>query len=414
MNNLKKQLHKLKNISLSKSERAKQWEEIRGYAEFNPLSDERVEALNRLPSTKPKGFALFTNVKTMPVIASFLVLFLGGGSAFAAEGAVPGDILYPIKTQVNENVRGAFALDDEAQASFEAWRAERRLDEARALSARAEFSEEKKAHLEERFDRHAERVETRIANIAETNPALAADLSTRFEASLLAHEAILADLNGTTTAEVRDAIRVKIDSVASLREKAVTDVTVDAPAAVSIDRASAAKRMYGSAQKALEETKELYARVQSELTESEIARIDGHFENTLSVFTRAETAYQNEEYGTAFIGFQKVVGAMNNLAVFLKGQYKNEDSPSELPIIRFKEIDPTDPLPLPMPLPVPPEIISDEPTTDPVRVESDTKTNTETETQIDPPSLQLDTGPVDTSIQKRLRLNADTQTKLRY
>lgn len=354
MNPIKQHLEKIKNITLSKKERTSLWSELHAYTEFKPIPRERISEMDRLPSMKPSfGFALFQKTKSMPILASLLIVsFLGGGTAFAAENAVPGDILYTVKTEINEPIRGTLALNAEAKANFEAWRAERRLNEARTLSVRSTLTEERREQLEERFDHHAERVEMRIESIAQTNPGLAAELSTKFEASLLAHEALLSDVDGTTTAQVRSAVRTKLNAVSELRTKASAQITVDVlEGDASIDRTEATKRLYVSAQQSLRTTKELYARVQNELTTEQTARVDAHFESTVEVFTRAENAYTNENYADAFVGFQKVVSAMNSLAVFLKTEISSEEQNDTRPIIRVREIDPEKPFPLPLPLP---------------------------------------------------------------
>lgn len=48
----------------------------------------------------------------MPVFVLLLAVLMGRGTAFAAEGALPGEPLYPIKIYVNEEVRAAFIVGD--------------------------------------------------------------------------------------------------------------------------------------------------------------------------------------------------------------------------------------------------------------------------------------------------------------
>ena len=65
----------------------------------------------------------------MPIILILALMFGGGGISYAAEGAVPGDALYPIKVSVNEEVRDLVAFSPEAKADWETRRLERRLAE---------------------------------------------------------------------------------------------------------------------------------------------------------------------------------------------------------------------------------------------------------------------------------------------
>lgn len=52
----------------------------------------------------------------------FLVIALafGSGAVLSAESALPGSVLYPVKGDFNESVRGAFAFSGEAKANWEA------------------------------------------------------------------------------------------------------------------------------------------------------------------------------------------------------------------------------------------------------------------------------------------------------
>jgi hypothetical protein len=92
------------------------------------------------------------------VVSLALILLVGAGTAFAAEGSLPGDLLYPIKVSVNEKVLTGIALSPKARAITEARLLERRLEEAAELGAKGEFSPEASVELARRFDEGAERL----------------------------------------------------------------------------------------------------------------------------------------------------------------------------------------------------------------------------------------------------------------
>lgn len=56
-----------------------------------------------------KGSISIINIfKKMPVFAAILVAaLLGGGTSFAAQGTLPGDLLYPVKVGFNERITEA-------------------------------------------------------------------------------------------------------------------------------------------------------------------------------------------------------------------------------------------------------------------------------------------------------------------
>jgi hypothetical protein len=69
-----------------------------------------------------------------PILARFSVVLLaiaviGMGTVFAAEVALPGDALYPVKIYVNEKVRSVMIKSPEERAEWAKERVERRIDE---------------------------------------------------------------------------------------------------------------------------------------------------------------------------------------------------------------------------------------------------------------------------------------------
>ena len=124
-----------------------------------------------------------------------LVLVVGGGTAYAAESAVPGDLLYSVKVNVNEPVRATLAVSPEGRASWHREAAERRMKEAQILAARGTLTAEIKDELEENFDTHATEVETIVGAVEKEDPVVAADISSRFGSSIEAHSAVIARLS---------------------------------------------------------------------------------------------------------------------------------------------------------------------------------------------------------------------------
>jgi len=138
---------------------------------------------------------LFIAPRLMSSLAFVLILAVAGsGTAYAAEAAVPGDVLYPVKVRVNEPLRAALALSSEAKATWHAEAAERRMKEAEVLAARGTLTTDVKVELEENFDTHATEVEAIVEAFGDEDPVVAADISTRLGSSIAAHSAVIARL----------------------------------------------------------------------------------------------------------------------------------------------------------------------------------------------------------------------------
>ena len=89
-------------------------------------------------------------------LAGLLLFVLAGTSTVsAAQGALPGDLLYPVKVSINEKVEVALAPTQAARAQVQVRLAERRGDEARELSVRGRLDEKTAKILTDDFDEHS-------------------------------------------------------------------------------------------------------------------------------------------------------------------------------------------------------------------------------------------------------------------
>ncbi|MDE2031114.1 MAG: hypothetical protein KGI58_02550 [Patescibacteria group bacterium] len=77
------------------------------------------------------------------VIALILVFLISGGVAFASQASLPGDFLYPVKTNITEPLIKLTKLDNKAKASFELELVDRRISEMQKLSKENKVTEEK-------------------------------------------------------------------------------------------------------------------------------------------------------------------------------------------------------------------------------------------------------------------------------
>lgn len=86
-----------------------------------------------------------------------VVVASGSGVSYAAEHALPGELLYPVKVHVNEMVRTSMSRTREARAVFQTKRALRRLHEAKILAAANALDEGKAEQLRTLLHEHVDR-----------------------------------------------------------------------------------------------------------------------------------------------------------------------------------------------------------------------------------------------------------------
>lgn len=138
--------------------------------------------------------AFLSSLRFAPALAAFLVLILGTGAgvSLAAEYALPGDTLYPVKIHVTEPLRMSLRFTALARATYEAEIIERRLLEAEQLVAENRLDAETAAQISAHVERRSKNARKDIAALrlqGETSGA--DDVDADLAASFVAHRTML-------------------------------------------------------------------------------------------------------------------------------------------------------------------------------------------------------------------------------
>lgn len=204
---LKDILKSAKNVTLEANEKNELNKKVLKFVKdtppFIPILSPFVmkNNMNRLYWYDSLKLSLLSKINnySMP-IAIFLVLALSAGTSFAAQGSIPGDVLYPVKINVNENVESFVAVSAKAKAEVEAKHAIRRLEEAEKLESKGELSVDSRAEVKARFSEDVEamkRHREELKSKGETEAVL--DLDDSFQARVNDHSKIFIDLSGDST-----------------------------------------------------------------------------------------------------------------------------------------------------------------------------------------------------------------------
>lgn len=197
-------LEQLKDFSLNRDEKKQAKDDIIQHMEDNPvrIDDESRHILQKQSGLVGLFNSLLTN-KTMTgtIVAAAMVLF-GGGTSFAAEGSLPGDTLYPVKTNVNEEVVSMVKVSNKSQAKWDIRRSERRLEEIEDLAADGEIGEEAKEEVQTRLKSHIKEVKDRVKKMEEGGDTESSyEVASGLETSLKAHQNILEKMHAKVEAE---------------------------------------------------------------------------------------------------------------------------------------------------------------------------------------------------------------------
>lgn len=173
---------------------------LRKHPTLHLTTDEKAAMLRTVRSHtsgkahfKVSRFEGFFRFRLAPIAA--IILLGAGGTAAAAESSLPGEFLYPVKIHVSENVRTKMLFYGTARAEWSIRRAERRLEEAELLAARAGIDFDVSANINANFQAHIEEADREIAKLRSSGNAQAsAEFDTRLESALEAHGSVLKNL----------------------------------------------------------------------------------------------------------------------------------------------------------------------------------------------------------------------------
>jgi Domain of unknown function (DUF5667) len=194
------------------------------------------------PVKSPFIFVSLLRVRVLVPALAVLLVLAGSGTAYAAQGALPGSPLYAVKTGVDEPVRLALAATPQAKAQVSAQIAETRVAEAQALAAQGRLDATTSEELQQNFDEHAALAlallgsttpTTSVAVAAETGVPAAGTASTSgrqpqqfeavraaFEAAAFSSSTVASTTASTTTTFVGEAgdIRAMLERQRALLE----------------------------------------------------------------------------------------------------------------------------------------------------------------------------------------------------
>ncbi len=159
----------------------------------------------------------WTYKRLVSVVAVLALIITSGGTSFAAASSLPGDTLYGVKVNVNEEVQSIIAISPDAKVKVAADRVKERLNEADKLSARGDLTPAKQAIIKTNIKRHTEALKANIAAITsddeKTDVQEANQVIDDLKTSLDEHEVSLesqSNLDASTTVAVSSKSDTKV------------------------------------------------------------------------------------------------------------------------------------------------------------------------------------------------------------
>lgn len=289
-----------------------------------------------------KRSATLTNAKTNMKFIRFAALvavlvLLGGGTSFAAERALPGDALYPVKVNVNEKVSAAFQLSAEDKANFDARLAERRLAEAGTLAARGRLNAEASARVQKSFEEFSARVEARIEALRESGNEEAAEaVSSRFEASLEAHaralEALKARFEAGASASSTSSDSGNFEAIIKLgmpvraalksAQGRYLDAQAKASSSIAVRGEAAAEARIDAADESIDDARRMLADKKGEIGAEISAKAEAELDSAEALLVRAKARAEAEAYVDAILMANRAARTAHQVKFLLNLQAK--------------------------------------------------------------------------------------------
>ncbi|MDB5190385.1 MAG: hypothetical protein JWN49_711 [Parcubacteria group bacterium] len=179
---------RLKSITLSESSRTRMHEELSAYVDLHAYAD---VANSSAPTPSP--FFSYFSAGFFRISAALVVLIsMLGGTAYAANDALPGTTLYPIKLNLTEPVQTALIPSTEGKAAWHSILAERRLEEATDLAVAGKLDTATQGTITDNFTKHVQDSSEAATQLQqEGNVTAALSVRSDLEARITAHEDIL-------------------------------------------------------------------------------------------------------------------------------------------------------------------------------------------------------------------------------
>ena len=270
---LKKQAE---TVRMRASEKNSLRERVVSYMEYHPLPKEMAvprktkETSTPVLISEPFKVLRFNTVYTRGFAGVFALLFIVG-VPFVAERSLPGDILYPVKVQFNEEVRSSLALSPYAKVAWETERLERRVAEARILALAGKLGEEEQAEVAMAVKQHSEAAQMQIAELRESNSDEAAIAEIAFTSALEVQSEVLEGHIEKNTLATVDTVPAP-SSIAGIAQ-AVATARDEARASESNSRPSYEK-LFGRVEAESTNVYELFNSIKDEASAEEVANVE--------------------------------------------------------------------------------------------------------------------------------------------
>jgi hypothetical protein len=328
MNNKESQwIDIIKSTKLTRDERDSMRRALTDFMTAHPIGTRR--------SFYVRIFSIFNTriitFKRSVAIAVICALAAGGSVSYAAENALPGDPLYPVKIYVNEGTREALAFSGKAKTQLAVELANRRLEEAAKLAVKGGLTAQNEEHVNASAKNQIKDAQEKIAELKKKDASAAADASIDLNSVLSAHRIVLARAEDQKQKEHNESsvrsIQVLSSIVSAAENESKTEedsgritaaATIQSHAATPMNTATNSTAMTSPETQQAAQGKEKAARKKLADVAREVLRTSSSsetastpaevkFSQAQAMLVQGETMLAAGSYGDAFNAFQQTI-----------------------------------------------------------------------------------------------------------
>ncbi len=277
------------------------------------------------PSVGLGFFYRFKLVIARPLaIILIAIIGFGGWTALAAENALPGEPLYLVKLNLNENVPGLFAFSGESKARWNEWIVSRRLEEAEKLAIQSKINPRILAKIEDSLKEHADKAGLKLSQYKNKGAGKAAKISSSFETTLDAHGKILKKIaenkNGAVGQDISSLLNKVRDKKQDFEEKRndEEDEILERPTDSKLS--AAANERLQAAEARLREAQLLIENGTKHYGAEAMSRAEDNFSMAETAIAAGRSKLQSGEYNEAFLLFQEANRGLQTTVLVLKAR----------------------------------------------------------------------------------------------
>lgn len=289
------------------------------------------------------NYFMINSNKFVPTLVIALIIATSGGASAFAEKAVPGDLLYGVKTFVNEPIAGVFAFTKEEKTEWKERLVERRLDEAQKLVSKGNLSEVNRVNLENQIKTKIDEFNLNVNELAlqKNQDINSSDLNIRLQASLAAYQNVLEALSKdpTLAVDTKQETDKLITSLVEYNDKVKNDnknlelnvggaQDVTTPT-TSPDNSSTLEKQT-AATNILDSTKLTYQKEKVNLSANIQGQIDSKLALAETTLAEGKVFFTASDFPNATLKFQAVISTVNEAKLLMfsnviKGDIEDEN-----------------------------------------------------------------------------------------